>query len=685
MSAGTAARARRTPARWLDSWYFSWLTALVFAAVLMLLLPVPGWVIDLSLSLQLAASVVVLLAIAGEPRARPDSLAVFPSLIVGIALCRVAIHVATTRQILAHGDAGELVASLGRAAIADNAVVGVVLLILLGAAQLLVVARGCERVAEVAARFSLDAMPGEQLAIDTELRAQLIDAGQAARRRAALRRESQFYGAMDGAMRFVRGDATIALAIVFIDLAAGLIVGLGVHGMSASAAASSYLMLAVGHGLAAQIPALLVGAAASLAVTRMNSAARAPSGPHPAKADARAAIARFALAPRTLVAVAGFFAVLALLPGWPHAVFAITALLALGLAAWSHRATSDRSSSRSPARPPGAAASALAGAPHDPGRAWEYADDEALAPAPTPALQIELGMPLARLLDAERPGGAFAHAFVRPARRALAARIGVPAPALHVGVLDEPCWRFCLRVRGSLAYQTDVAPESTAEAACAHIVHGAHRALERYAFELVDIGSVSRALDDLARTEPALVRALIFGPADRLRASALIRQLVRERVAVRDLAEVLRALAESAESPGSDVPPSVLVERVRARLARSISAQFAPAGTLEVWRLDPYLEDVLRGAVERDKHGAYLALEPDIARDIAERVAGALSRPAREARRGGPSRPSVLLVSTDVRRFVAELIEVAAPDAVVLCAAELLPEIQVITVAVIGL
>ncbi|HEV7555689.1 MAG TPA: FHIPEP family type III secretion protein, partial [Kofleriaceae bacterium] len=283
------------------------IAALVIAVVAMLIVPIPRPLLDALLTLNIGIAVVLLMAAVLSPR--PLSFASFPTLLVVTTLFRVGLEVSTTRLILADADAGTVVHAFGSSVVADSLVVGLVVFAVITIVQLIVVARGAERVAEVSARFALDAMPGKQMAIDADLRAGAIDAESARTRRADLERESQLYGAMDGAMRFVKGDAIAAILIVIINLIGGMVVGVGQRGMSAADAVHTYSLLSIGEGLVAQIPSLLVAVASGLLVTRVASTGdRELGGDLPMQ-----------LGPRALAAAALLLVGLGLVPGLPLA------------------------------------------------------------------------------------------------------------------------------------------------------------------------------------------------------------------------------------------------------------------------------------------------------------------------------------------------------------------------------
>jgi type III secretion protein V len=296
------------------------IAVLVIAIVAMLVVPLPTPLLDVLLTLNIAISVSLLMAAVFTRR--PRAFASFPTLLVVTTLFRVGLEVSTTRLILAHADAGEVVHAFGSSVVASSLVVGLVVFAVITLVQLVVVARGAERVAEVAARFALDAMPGKQMAIDADVRAGSIDGETARRRRADLERESQLYGAMDGAMRFVKGDAIAAIVIVVINLVGGLIIGVGYRGMSAGQAVQTYSLLSIGAGLVAQIPSLLVAVGSGLLVTRVASTGDAAIG-----ADLGEQ-----LTSRALVAVAVLLVGLGLVPGLPLVPFVLLGVAAAAAA-----------------------------------------------------------------------------------------------------------------------------------------------------------------------------------------------------------------------------------------------------------------------------------------------------------------------------------------------------------------
>ncbi|HVV85141.1 MAG TPA: FHIPEP family type III secretion protein, partial [Kofleriaceae bacterium] len=302
------------------------LAIVVVAVVAMMLVPLPRAAIDGLLAVSLTSAVVILLSAVYAPS--PARLTTLPTLVLLATLFRLGLNVSTTRRILSVADGGEVVRAFGRFVARGDLVVGLVVFAVITIVQYLVVARGAERVAEVAARFALDGLPGKQLAIDADLKAGAIDAAEAARRRAALDSQSQLYGALDGAMKFVKGDVVAAILIVVVNLAGGMLVGMGERGLPAREAASIYAIQAIGDGLVVQVPALLVALAAALVVTRV------------ASADGERAVGddigrQLGAEPRAFFTAAGLLALLGLVPGLPAVPFLALAAVAaaIGVAA----------------------------------------------------------------------------------------------------------------------------------------------------------------------------------------------------------------------------------------------------------------------------------------------------------------------------------------------------------------
>jgi type III secretion protein V len=490
---------------------------------------------------------------------RPLQFSSFPTLLVVTTLFRVGLEVSTTRLILADADAGHVVQAFGSSVVAGSFVVGIVVFAVITIVQLIVVSRGAERVAEVSARFALDAMPGKQMAIDAEVRSGAIDAETARRRRADLEKESSLYGSMDGAMRFVKGDAIAAIVIVVINLIGGLVVGIGSRGMSAGDAVRTYSLLSIGAGLVAQIPSLLVAVASGLLVTRVSSAGDRALGEDLGT--------QLTANPRVLGGAAILMIGLALVPGLPLAPFLLLGLLAAAGAVIASRA-----------------------------RAQEPELDEVGAAAVR-------GARVTLLLSSRTEATAAAlHPKLEAARVYARERTGVPVPPLAVrrdGDVDE----YALAIDG-----TTVAWFSDLDALPAE--------LTKLVPELIGIERASSLVEQAAAHSPVLVREVVPRIVSLPQLAELLRQLAREHVPLTDVAAILEAIALAPD-------PKNLLEHVRSHLRRQITARWAPRGQLSVFTVDSMIEDAVRGAIDRRESGQQvLALEPAIAQDIVAAVRG---------------------------------------------------------------
>ncbi len=600
--------------------------ALVIAVVAMLIVPLPRVVLDVLLALNIAIAVALLMAAVFTPR--PRSFGSFPMLLVVTTLFRVGLEVSATRLILADADAGAVVRAFGSSVVAGNLVVGLVVFAVITLVQLIVVSRGAERVAEVSARFALDAMPGKQLAIDAEQRAGALAPEAARARRAELERESQLYGAMDGAMRFVKGDAIAAIVIVVINLIGGLVIGVGSRGLSAAEAVKTYSLLSIGGGLVAQIPSLLVAVAAGLLVTRVAS-----TGDRALGDDLGAHLGlEPGGSPRVLTATSVLLLALGLVPGLPLAPFLVLGAGAAALALGTARRAAPR----------------IVGE----GNAL---DEPGADPAHAPHLALHLGPALHRRL-ATMPGPL--HTQLAEVRASLTATTGVRLAPLAVAADpeladDEVC---------VLLGPTPVAWLTAADLpALRAALPGA---LAPLVPDLLGVDRVAALVDAAAATAPVLVREVVPRVIALPVLTEVLRGLVREQVPIDDLAAILEAIALAPSPAGGltarEVP--ALVEHLRGALRRQISARWAPRGQLAVYTVDAMIEDAVRSAVDRREGAAVLALEPAIAQDIVAAVKAAIG-----------AGPAVILTSGDVRRHLRSLLAPELPDVAVLAAHELAP------------
>jgi flagellar biosynthesis protein FlhA len=610
----------------------------VLAVVLLMVVPLPPLLLDLLLSVDIGLAVVLLLT--SIYVRQPVEFSVFPSLLLLLTLIRLSLNVASTRLVLLHGAdgveaAGSVIMAFGQFVVGGNFVVGVVIFLVLIAIQYIVINHGAVRISEVTARFTLDAMPGRQMAIDADLNAGVIDEREARTRRDRVRREADFYGAMDGAIRFTQRDALAAVLITFVNIVAGLIIGVLQHGLDLAVAAETYTILTVGEGLVTAIPALLVSMAGGLITTR------AAAESHLGEEVATQLFARS----RPLAVAAGLLVALAAIPGLPKLSFLVVAAM-LGLAAYAVKnAAEEAPSEPTPVAPPSDAA------------------DVAVGVEP---LSVEVGYALVGLVD-ERQGGTLL-SRVRAIRRQIASETGVIVPPVRIadnlqlgprgysllvkGVevarAELYADRFLAINPGTASRHLDgvqtrepafglpatwiLSDQRDAATAAGFTVVDATSALSTHLSEtirtflpdLLSRQQTKEMLDQLAQTAPKLVEELVPKVVSVGDLQRVLRQLLRERVPVRDLATILEALADAS---GTTKDTDALVEAVRGALGRAICRPYQnDKGELPVIGVLPSLEEKLLASMVKTEQGAVLALDPAQAQSLATRIAKAIEQ-----------------------------------------------------------
>jgi type III secretion protein V len=627
------------------------LAALVIAVVGLMIVPLPTLLLDLLIASNLAFSVVLLLVALYVSDAL--KIAAFPTVLLITTLVRLALNVSATRLILLQADAGEVIRAFGSFVVRGNYVVGGVIFLILSIIQFVVIAKGSERVAEVGARFTLDAMPGKQMAIDAELRSGSIDGNEARARRHTLARESQFYGAMDGAMKFVKGDVIASTLIILVNLGAGLAIGVLQKDMDLVPALKRYGLLSIGDGLVSQIPALVIATAAGVLVTRVAS--------EEADTSLGAELAQQIFGqPRALRVASLFVLVLAAVPGLPALPFLVIGILLF---------VASRARERRIDRAPETQVSGSIKRDRDAG-AMRF------VPLVVP-WALEVSSDLERLLEDDERGGELRRPGLRSAAIALQELVfrdlGVPLPQANVGVRPElPARHVVLSLQELpalvLELPIDVPDQKVAEI----IVGRALGTLRARAVDFLGISETQALLDQLEQIAPATVRQVVPKPISVTQLADILRRLVDERISVRDLKGILEALALVG---ATEKDPLGLAEFVRAHQKRSIThALTGGAPELDVLLLDASIEDAIRGAITRTPAGSFLTLSPAAARDVVKALKRAL-----EPRSGAQTPP--LLTQPDVRRFVRKLVELDFPELRVVSYAELLPEIALKPVA----
>jgi flagellar biosynthesis protein FlhA len=670
---------------------------LVLTLLGMMLIPLPPLALDLLFTFNIALSLVVLLV--SVYALRPLDFAVFPTLLLVATLLRLALNVASTRLVLLNGHtgpgaAGDVIEAFGSFVIGGNYAVGLVVFVILMIINFAVVTKGAGRVSEVNARFTLDAMPGKQMAIDADISAGVITQQQAQARREEVRQESDFYGAMDGASKFVRGDAIAGVLILIINILGGIAIGMGQHGMNAGDAMRVFSLLTIGDGLVAQVPSLLLSVAAAILVTRVSQAENVSTQ-----------VSSQLLANPTAVGVAGgLVTVLGVVPGMPHFAFLT---LGGGLAATAWQLRKRRAAAAAAAQAPTAGAAPAAEEHKELG--WEEV-------AGVDLVGLEVGYRLIPLVDKGQGGELLAR--IKGVRKKLSKELGFLVQPVHIrDNLDLAPGGYRLTLMGVTAGEGELMPDRDLAINPGHVttplpgiatkdpsfgldalwierglreqaqmagytvvdpatVVATHlsQVLTRSAHELLGHEEVQQLLDHLAAQAPKLVENLTPKVLPLGTVLRVLRNLLQEGVPIRDL----RSIAESlAEHGGRSQDPDVLTALVRVAIGRSIIQEvFGTASELALMTLDPELERILLKAVQGGD-GA-LGLEPG----LAERLRGLLQEAAQRQELLG--QPAVLVAPNALRLWLARFVRHLAVDLKVLAYEELPENRQVRVVANIG-
>jgi type III secretion protein V len=609
------------------------LVAGVVAIVALMVLPLPLWLIDLLVAANIASGLMLLLlAIYIQS---PLEFSVFPSVLLMTTLFRLSLSIATTRMILLHGDAGHIIATFGKVVAGGNLVVGLVVFLIITVVQFIVIAKGAERVAEVAARFSLDAMPGKQLSIDSDLRSGLLDKDEAKRKRKALEMESKLHGNLDGAMKFVKGDAIAGIVIIAINLLGGLAVGVMQQGLPMGTAMAKYSILTIGEGMVAQVPALLGAMSAGLIVTRNGD----DDDKHLGDAIRKQIMAK----PRVLLVAGGICLLFALVPGFPVAAFLSLALLSLSAGVLLTPALRDKLLQvRNPAVR--GLVNKLQTAPPVSATALQQA---------RPSVALLLRVPQRLLVD---DGAARLARALGEVLDDFQLQLGLPLPRVHLHGADEDGWEL-------LAFEVPLAHgELPAEDVVRGLADALRQALRRQAPLFLGIQDTTLLLTRASNEMPDVIKEVLRAlPMPRV--AEVLRRLVAEGVSIRNLRDILEALSDAGQR---EKDAHSLAEYARIALKRQISWQVAPTGALRALMLEPALEDLLRQSIRTSGGVSQLALEPAVAQQVSHALCAAVHR--RE--------PNALLTPIDIRWHVRRLIEAECFDTPVLSYHELMPTLQ---------
>ncbi|WP_374415222.1 flagellar biosynthesis protein FlhA [Ectopseudomonas oleovorans] len=672
----------------------------------MVMLPIPPFLLDTLFTFSIALSIVVLLV--SIYALRPLDFAVFPTILLAATLLRLALNVASTRVVLlngheGHGAAGQVIQAFGEVVIGGNYVVGIVVFAILMIINFVVVTKGAGRISEVSARFTLDAMPGKQMAIDADLNAGLIDQNEAKKRRSEVAQEADFYGSMDGASKFVRGDAIAGLLILFINLIGGIAIGVLQHGLPFAEAGKVYTLLTIGDGLVAQIPSLLLSTAAAVMVTRVSSSE-----------DMGAQVNRQMFAsPRALAVAAAIMIAMGLVPGMPHFSFISLGLVAAGAAYWianKQRKTKEeevkevqRQQELLPAQ-----------------KAQEVKELGWDDVTPVDMVGLEVGYRLIPLVDRNQGGQLLAR--IKGVRKKLSQEMGFLMPSVHIrDNLDLAPNAYRLTLMGVSVAEAEVYPDRelainpgqvfgplngiaakdpafgleavwidpsqrdqaqslgyTVVDASTVVATHLNQILHKHAHELLGHEEVQQLMQLLAKSSPKLAEELVPGLVSLSTLLKVLQALLQEQVPVRDMRTIAEAIANVATKSQD---PAAMVAAVRVSLARAIVQGIVGLEPeLPVITLEPRLEQILLNSLQKAGQGSEdgILLEPG----MAEKLQRSLVEAAQRQEMLG--KPVILLVAGPIRAMLSRFARLAVPSMHVLAYQEIPDNKQVTIVATVG-
>ena len=678
---------------------------LLLAMLGMMMLPVPPFLLDVFFTFNIALSLVVLLVCAYA--LRPLDFAAFPTILLVATLLRLALNVASTRVVLLYGHegpeaAGKVIQAFGQVVVGGSFIVGLVVFIILMVINFVVVTKGAGRISEVSARFTLDAMPGKQMAIDADLNAGLIDQEEAKRRRLEVAQEADFYGSMDGASKFVRGDAVAGLLILFINVIGGLLIGMSQHGLSFTEAGHIYVLLTIGDGLVAQIPSLLLSTAAAIMVTRVSTSE-----------DMGAQVKRQMFAsPKALGIAAAIMVVMGLIPGMPHLSFLSLGALAAGGAYFIANRQRVKVEEEKAVEEQQAQLPALQ-RPETRELGW---DDV----TPVDMVGLEVGYRLIPLVDRSQGGQLLAR--IKGVRKKLSQDLGFLMPSVHirdnldlapnvyritlmgVGVAEAEVYAdrelainpgqvfgeikgvpgkdpaFGLDAVWIEAAQKDQAQSLGYTVVDVSTVGATHlnQILHKHSHELIGHEEVQQLLKVLAKASPKLAEELVPGIISLSGLLKVLQGLLQEQVPVRDIRTIAEAIANQS---GKSQDTGALIGAVRVALSRSIVQGLVGLDSeLPVITLEPKLEQILLQSLQKAGQGNDdgILLEPGMAEKLQRSLADMVQRQEMQGK------AAILLVAGPIRNMMARFVRYAAPGAQVLSYQEIPDSKQVTIVATVG-
>ena len=676
----------------------------VVLILFMMLIPLPTFFLDIMLCVSISISMLVL--ITTMFMTSPLEFSIFPSLLLVTTLLRLALNVSSTRLILLNGDAGveaagSVIRAFGEFVVGGSYVVGGVIFMILFILNKTVITAGTTRIAEVAARFTLDAMPGKQMAIEADLNAGLIDEDEATGRRHALRKEADFYGAMDGACKFVSGDVNAGMLITMVNLIGGIIIGVVQKGMPWDTALTTYSLLTIGDGLVSTIPSIIVSTGTGLLVSR--AAAEAKMGEE--------FLAQLTFNTRALQVVSGVLLIFALVPGLPTVPFLVLAIVMFLAAKLTAKEEGEEGEAGAK---PGAKGDKKAK-----GSGTADTPEEVQALLPLDSLELEVGYGLIPLVDEEQNGNLLSR--IRSIRRQFALDMGVVIPSLHLrDNLQLKPGQYALLIKGNQVASAEILvdhflamdpgnvgshiagietrepafnlpalwiPDAQREEAMLagytvvdpSTVIATHltEVFRRHLSDFLDRQAVQALLDTLAKHSPKAVEELVPSTLPLGVVQKVLQILVRENVTIRDMLTIVETLGDY--GPGVK-NPDVLAEYVRERLSRSIVRPYMDSeGTLSVITLDQNAERTVQEGIRQTEGGSFLSLNPAVAQRLIQSVNMAV-----EGAVVSDGQP-VILASPLVRPHLAQLVTRFLPSVAVISQAEVPPDIRLQAVGIVGI
>ena len=664
---------------------------IIFILIFMIV-PIPAFMLDLSLTMSITISILIIL-VASYVR-KPLDFSVFPSVLLIATLLRLSLNIASTRLILTKGElgteaAGKVIKAFGEFVVSGNFVVGLIVFLILVIINFIVITKGSGRIAEVSARFTLDAMPGKQMSIDADLNAGLIDEKEARRRREEISREADFYGAMDGASKFIRGDAIAAIIIMIINIIGGILIGVLQKGMSIQDAVQTYVILTIGDGLAAQVPALITSTAAGIVVSR--AATEANLG--------QDILNQLFKNPKTLATAGGVLLFLGLIPGLPHLPFIIIAVVS-GAIAYLMITKEKKEKEIAPTI-----------VEEEKPISMEAQLESLLRVDP---ISLEIGYNLIPLVEGESS----LVERIRSLRKQIAMEMGYIVPSIHIkdNLMLKPT-QYSILIKGIDIATSEIIPGRflaigarlgqgidglpakdpafgvdalwieekdvskaqmlgfTVVDAPSVIVTHLREVLRNYGYELLGKQETQRLLDNLAKTHPRVVDDLVPNLLNLSQVQKVLQNLLRERVSIKDLQTILETLAEYANITKD---PDILTEYARQSLSRQITKSVQnPDGSISAILLDPLVERTLIESLQTTQQGINFAVDPMLMEKIAEKI----KKIADEATIKGYQ--PVLICSQVIRRFVKKALERVVPFLPVLSPQEIAPGVKVYMLATV--